>query len=152
MRITIPLGDRKGADWHTLRDHQQFLFRRVADRDRAVLCVGEAQGSDTPKFNGNVADDWYYGHIQYDLNEELEPIRSRHPAIEGLPLTRWSVPRWVIEWKGEEVFLHTLKSEEEEAIAFADHFFRDRDPAALPELEWKTTTSREEYLRQVKKL
>ena len=152
MRITIPLGDRKGADWSALRNERHFLYRRITDRDRAVLFVGEADVPATLSFDRNNAVDWYYGHIQYDLNEELEPIRSRHPVIGGPPLSHWAVPRWVIEWKGSEVSLHTLKDDQEDAIAFADRFFRDRDPAPVPELEWRSVTSRDRYLQQANKL
>jgi len=152
--ISMPYHPLVEVDWSALEPHGTFLFRRVADSDRAVLGVGIVERMDVPRFgpDGRV-DDWCFGHLAYDLKNELEPLRSRHPDTSGLPLRHWYRPRWVVEWRGADVSLHVLPGDEDAASEFCAKLFRGATRAAVPALrDWHRATGDERYLRQVEKL
>ena len=96
MRITVPLNGSNAINWHALKDHTEFLYRRIADRDRALLFVEALYDVPVPLFTGHVANEWYFGHLLYDLKDRLEPALSMEKPPLELDLEKWSVPRWVI--------------------------------------------------------
>lgn len=125
-----------------------FLYRRVADRARAVLGVGVHAWLERPAFDASgAASDWTFGHLGYDLKNELEPLTSRLPDEQGHPLQQWFVPRIVIEWVGDQVLLHVLPAYEEEALALAEELSSGpRDTALRPLGPWTVRTPRDRYL------
>ncbi len=153
MRVTIPLPNAGPINWHALENERTFLYRRVADESRELLFVEALYDVKAPQFSNGSAREWYFGHILYDLVEELEPLRSRHPVRTGLPWQQWSVPRWVIEWNNEGVFLHVFTNDEAPGRAFCERLFSDPKQAGSgTQLEWEVITPRERYLQQARRL
>jgi para-aminobenzoate synthetase component 1 len=103
---------------------------------------------DLPVFDadGRVPD-WFFGHLSYDLKDSLEDLRSRHVPDGSWPMSRWFVPRWVIEWREDRVMLHTFREDEAEGLALLEHLHSGPDPE-VPEADaiWTERTPRARYL------
>jgi len=154
MRTRIPLG-RLGAFYPAiLRSEPSFLYRRLADQDREVLAVGEVSVAEAPSFgpDGRVLD-WTFGHLCYEWGDLWQRSIGRHATEGKFPLSRWMVPRWVVEWSRGDAVLHALPGDEVSARAFAEHLSTAR-PAHVPVsgMEWSCRTSRETYLRNARRL
>lgn len=53
--------------------------------------------------------DWIFGHIGYDLKNEIEELTSSHPDKIGFSDLGFFVPETVIQISKEEVIIHTTK-------------------------------------------
>jgi para-aminobenzoate synthetase component 1 len=144
--IALPMGTVFRA--HALRDEDVFLFRRVADRGLALLAVGRREVGEEPRFDAQgVADDWWFGHLAYGFKDRLERLSSRHADPFGWPLAHWFVPRFVIEWRGAEAFLHAHAADESAGRAFAAAMASAPAADAAPfSFEWRASTERAAYL------
>lgn len=154
MRTRVPIGPLVRFNLAALRSERSFLYRRMADRDREVLAVGELSMAEEPVFDvaGRVLD-WTFGHCCYDQRNVLHGTAGRHPVEEGVPLSRWVVPRWVVEKYKKEAVIHAMPGDEEAARAFADRLRNGPiDDGPLTELEWTGNTSREVYLQNARRL
>lgn len=140
-------------NWHALKHEGHFLFRRVADRDKCLLFVGQ-RSSGTPAFTGVIANDWWYGHLQYDLKNELEDLHSRLPPRTDMPLQHWSVPRSVLVWSstGSDVELHVHEDDAADGLAFSEQFLRSAEGTVSIDPEWHLRTSHERYLQHAGRL
>jgi para-aminobenzoate synthetase component 1 len=150
MRSTIRITPHAPFHWPALQAFDTFLYRRVADRDREVLAVGCHTQVSAPHFTPQgAAVDWIFGHLCYDLKEQLEGLPSRHPPEGDFPLEHWFVPRWVIERVGGTWSLHALPGDEEEGLRFVSDLFPEERPAQrTTPLHWERDTSRERYLER----
>lgn len=154
MRRTLQLDHSGPVAWAALRQHPQFLYRRVADQGRAVLGVGVLREFETPQFGSNgLPEDWLFGHFSYDLKDELEQLAPRMRPDHSMPTGFWFVPRWVVEWLDGKVLLHCMPNEVEEGRALVAALHAPHVPAPSPQnVLWVEHTPREEYLRQTTKL
>ncbi len=153
MRTRIPLGGIGAFRPEALRSETSFLYRRLGE-GLAVLGVGELESTDHPVFgdDGRVRD-WTFGHLCYDLKDAWHGLTSRSVSSWGLPLSRWVVPRWVVEWERDEAVLHAMPGDEEAARAFAAKLAAP-SPASTSNarLQWTCTTTREDYLHHAARL
>lgn len=150
MRTTIRIPSGKPFSANGLRHQETFLFRRMADKGRAVLGVGVVERFEEPRFDtAGRATDWLFGHLVYELKDRLEALGSRHTVDAGLPLQRWFVPRWVVEWVGDETLLHVSIGDEAAGLSFVDELL-NAEPVAGPVSigPWDQHTSRDRYLEQ----
>ncbi len=152
IRRTIDLGQRGTPDWRALRGEETFLYRAIADQDRAVLGVGLYRSCEAPAFAGNgVVQDWTFGHRCYDPGPDVK--RRIPPTLGILPMEHWWVPRWVFEWRSGSVRVHALEGDERDAKEFARMLFSDPSvPETLPHNPWKAVTDREVYLGKASNL
>jgi para-aminobenzoate synthetase component 1 len=155
VRRTLRLEGPAHIRWQVLADQEVFLYRRVADQDRAVLGVGVSRMLHRPVFDasGTVLD-WTFGLLAYDGLEALEPLRSRHPEDSPFPRSSWFHPRWVFERRGAQWKAHVPEGEEEQALRCARALFTaapDRAPVPTP-LEWAEHTPRPTYLERAHRL
>jgi len=150
VRHRIPLGLSIPFIPEVLREQEHFLFRRMADQDRALLFIGSTGEGGAPEFgNGSVVNDWSYGHLAYEWKEHTYGLGSRHGLPQDLALSQWHVPRWVIEWRGQEAFLHAHQQDLEDAQVWMAQLANGVHEALLgPVPEWTCSTSRERYLEQ----
>lgn len=152
LTVDMPLED---VCWSALRHQDPVLFRRVGDKDRAVLAVGARREVDRPRFDREgCADDWYVGYLSYGLKDRLEHLGSPAPGSDGWPVIRWWVPRWVLEWHQGAVRLHTAPEDREEALAWVasmdrEEGSRERVPWAA---QWSRHTDRAAYLQHAARL
>ncbi len=151
MRHRVELGSGVPYVPEILREEPFFLFRRVADRDRAVLCIGSVSVRDTPRFDGTgKASDWWYGHVTYDHKEQLHGLRSPHAPETDLPSSEWHVPRWVIEWRAGHAVLHVRPDEDPHAVRELQERIAQpvRGHSGSMPGAWTSRTSRRQYLDQ----
>lgn len=130
------------------------MYRRVADRDRAVLAVGVLENVIVPSFNNqHQVADWTFGALRYEWKDALEPgLKSAFPPSDQ-PHCSWTIPRFVVEWINGEVVMHVQPDQEEEARAWAEGFFSKHDNYHDPiPIVWKEDFTREQYLAKVEKL
>lgn len=154
MRKSITLGHGIPFIPEFLRDEEHFLFRRMADRDRALLFIGSVSDRDAPDFSeGPMIKDWTYGHLAYEWKEHTHGQVSRHVGPQHLEPSQWRVPQWVIEWQGGEAFLHAREQDLQAAEAIVPllaHGVQDKAVGPMP--GWTCSTTRERYLEQAHKL
>jgi len=153
-RITIPITNTKAINWAFLQHEAHFMYRRIADRDRAVLAIGVLENVISPSFNkANQVTDWTFGAMRYEWKDALEPdLRSAFPSSEQL-LCSWTVPRFVVEWVKDEVVMHVPASQEDEARSWAKGFFSETNGTHAPiPIVWTEDFTREQYLAKVEKL
>lgn len=55
--------------------------------------------------------DWIFGHLGYDLKNELENLRSSHPDPIGLPDLFFFVPQYVIQVKSSELLIGSVQKD-----------------------------------------
>lgn len=145
MRTTLVLAPSDPPNWAYLAREPRFLYRRIADQQRAVLGVGAARTLDRPVFNtsGSV-DDWVFGSLNYEWCNAVQ-LPAEDPSQ-----CSWFIPRLVVEWAKDAVLLHVLRGEEADGLSWAQGFFGEASRAAdQPPLKWSLRTGREEYLARV---
>lgn len=154
MRRCIHLGSfpRFKAEW--LRNHERFLYRRVADQDRALLAVGIRQQLKEPLFDVNGAvHDWIFGFLAYGYKDRLEHLGSRCSDDFGWPESMWFIPRFVVEWSRGEARLHVHDGDDAAGMALVESWLKLRSSQIRPAaLAWKEEVSRESYLEHVQHL
>ncbi|MFM7217893.1 MAG: anthranilate synthase component I family protein [Bacteroidota bacterium] len=60
--------------------------------------------------------DWLFGHLSYDLKNQIHGLSSRNPDRIGFPEIRFFRPRFVLTVQGEDCLLHTIEHENTTAI------------------------------------
>jgi para-aminobenzoate synthetase component I len=152
MRRKIPIENHGTINWFALLDHHHFLYRRVGDTGKAFLFVGQRE-MDGPVFVGSKANDWWYGHLQYDLKDHP---RSFSEVIQrgSLPLEHWAVPEWVVEWDDavQTVWLYVHDEDVRAGTEFCSELMNADRSSFSFDREWQLSTEREEYLRNVDRL
>lgn len=149
MRITIPVGGAATFNWDALRGEEHFLYRRVADVDRAVLAVGVAEEVDAPRFGADGhADDWYFAALNYEWRSVLVD------APDAPSEQRWFRPRLVVEWVEGRILAHVLQDDLERAGSWVSHAFSSVAGAPRPSepIVWAPVCSKELYLANVQRL
>lgn len=148
--IRIALGPLPGLDWSVLRAEDHFLYRRIADSDRAVLAVGRREAVAAPLFNEDgCALGWFFGALRYEWKDVLfhrHGVDADHCA--------WWVPRFVVEWRSDAVSLHVPPGDEAMARAWVQRAFTGHEATAVPSapLEWHKHCPRERYSASVRHL
>ena len=149
MRSRIPLGHLPVFAPEVLRSERTFLYRRVLDQQRRILGVGEVSVADRPTFgsDGKVKD-WTMGHLTYEALHSTHDLPGGGP--QDFPSTHWFVPRWVIEWQGDDAVLFALPGDEAAGLAFGQQLRSAQPSPYLPRpLVWTLGTDRERYLAEV---
>lgn len=93
--------------------------------------------------------DWLFGHICYDLKDELEPVRSSaHPPLHHFPVLQFFVPETVISIPTgtSEVMIATFG--DPEAI-FQELSAMEDATETLPELSFRQRMEQQEYLDKI---
>lgn len=139
--------------WPALAPYAHFLARRVADQDRWVVLVArEEQAPALPEPHlGDGA--WWFGHIGYDVKNELEALRSRHPAHDGFAQQGWRRADLVIELGGGEARVHAAEAHRAESVRLRDALIAPI--TGLPELApatWRRVTDHARYLAHLERL
>lgn len=93
------------------------------------------------------------GHLTYGYKDQLEPLESRFEDGFSWPASQWFVPRWVVEWEGEEAWLHAHEADAEAGLALVERMRLGGSAAdQAQDLQWRTTLNREEYLQHARAL
>jgi para-aminobenzoate synthetase component 1 len=134
-----------------LRNERHFLFRRVADRRRSVLCAGLQEAlSEPPVGQGDAPPDWCMLSAEY---EWLRPDGSVSPHIEGAPLIRWVRPVWVVDRQADRTFLHVHPDAGLDPLDLAHAMSSGiEEPSGALACSWQLSTDRTAYIANVERL
>lgn len=93
--------------------------------------------------------DWAFGHLSYDLKNELEPLQSSHPAQFGWPHLGFFVPEHLVYQDEQGLWLESYSlTSEKELLALLPQ----NQAAQAATLDFQPTITKEMYLAQVKSL
>lgn len=110
-----------------------FLFKRAGSGQRLLVAAGQRavfhrsvpeEGACFPALKSFLLEhhDWAFGHLAFDLKNEVEQLSSRHPALVEFPLATWVVPRFVLELEGERAVLWVWEEDREEGERWMEEF------------------------------
>ena len=137
-------------DWSTLKKWPQVVARRVGDRDEWVLGVSS---STPPSSMPQVGGTGVFGHVCYEAKNRFEALSSRHEPMDGFPESHWWNARHSVIFKGSTAVLRTKREHIDEGGELLDALLREPPSRrALPFVEWKRQTPRDEYLAELGKL
>lgn len=96
--------------------------------------------------------DWLFGHVSYDLKNEIEGLQSHHPDFIGFPTLFFYRPQTVLQLSGTELTISSLSSQPADVF----NSIRSCDPA-LPApgdtcIHTRPRISKEDYLSIVRQL
>lgn len=119
------------------------------------VCCTQQTKADTPSLEQlqqflDTTDDWCFGHLSYDLKNEIEKLNSVKENKIGFPTVYFFVPRYVLQLNEQELRIgsfdddHELLLEEINAVMLKD---QEHTP-----VEVKERMSREAYISTIKKV
>lgn len=100
------------------------------------------------KFLAKHKGSYIFGYLSYELKNTIENLTSNNKSFFNLPLLNFFVPKYVVEFKGEEHFFLQGESTKE-AEEFIASFFK-KNEKSNPSIDLLPSQSKEEYLSAVK--
>ncbi|MEQ8360365.1 MAG: anthranilate synthase component I family protein [Cytophagales bacterium] len=95
--------------------------------------------------------DWVFGYFSYDLKNDTENLYSRNADHKSFPELLFFCPQNILEFHEDEVIIHSLGDPEKLFNEILNHSPLD-EVLENETIEFKTETSREEYLEVINKL
>jgi len=96
-------------------------------------------------------DDWFFGHINYDIKNAIEPLHSSHPDHIGFPDIFFFQPEVVLQLSGNELVISSLTKEPK--IIFEEIA---NSPSTIDHGQWtvsiKPRITKEEYIHTIEHL
>ncbi len=93
---------------------------------------------------------WMFGVISYDVKNEIETLSSKNPAHVSLPLIHFFIPEKIIlKKKNAPAFLIT---DADKKVVADFKFSPEPDPSFNNQFQFKSSLTKEEYLKAVLKL
>lgn len=96
------------------------------------------------------AEDWIFGHLGYDLKNEVEGLHSSHPDHIGFPQAFLFVPRYVVLWQADHIQLGSLEHDHEQV--FEEIRNTVPESAEARPISVSQRFSREEYVQVISEL
>ncbi|MBG6234677.1 para-aminobenzoate synthetase component 1 [Pedobacter sp. CAN_A7] len=161
MNITDPIIKAKALQWADgfevccVLDNNQYQNNGFQAYDLLIAAgvKSEVQASCGQAFNAlkdfyDVAPDWMFGLLSYDLKNETEDLQSNNPDELNFPDLYFFRPQYLIAFKNDiiEVLIgdHTILHDLASIVLKAE--------SLQPDIEMKASMSKETYMGQVKKL
>ncbi len=96
-------------------------------------------------------NDWLFGHISYDLKNELAPLESKHPDHIGFPDIFFFQPETILQLKDNQLIISTLSTDPE--IIFSEITNVQASSIQHPvSVSIKSRIKKEEYITILEKL
>lgn len=141
-----------------LLDSQQYLLPH-----HSIECLMAAGGRRTITASaGNALDklqqffeqehDWLFGHLSYDLKNELEPLHSTKPDGIGFPDLFFFVPEIIIQLGVEEISIGTSDNRQQEIYNEIMSMPVPGNEPAEKAISVQSRLSREEYIAVINRL
>lgn len=165
QRITRPWAG--GLDCRAFQGLDPLLYRRVGDRGQALIGAGARarftvnEGHDGPPTFTRLKAfllreaDWAFGHLAYDLKNEVEGLVSRHPERMGWPLAHWFIPRFVVKLTEGEAVLWVHEEDRKEGEEWLGRLTSSPGPFSQGEGGdgvFTHRTTKAHYLQQVRRI
>ncbi len=102
----------------------------------------------------NDTKDWIFGHISYDLKNNLEPkLTSGHPVKTGFPVMHFFTPATVCYINNGQTYLTIETFGDPELIYGQIKSFReDKITGNIPALSFNSVISKQQYLETIEQL
>lgn len=139
-----------------------FLNNNGYDFDKSYECIAGIGAEDIVKFSGRndfenlnkfqqESKDWIFGHVNYDLKNEIEVLSSHHFDGIGFPDFTFFVPKIVVIISHHEVSIGTLESNnQDELFHLISSIIPTENTSTITNL--KSRFSESEYLETVAQL
>jgi para-aminobenzoate synthetase component I len=99
----------------------------------------------------NSTDDWCFGHLSYELKNEIGQVTSSKKEAIGFPVLYFFVPQYVMQLSETELKIGSLCNDHETVYrTILDTVIEA--PAATASIAVKERQSREEYIRTIKNI
>lgn len=95
-------------------------------------------------------DDWRFGHLSYDLKNEIEQLPFRYTGATGFPLMYFFVPQYVLQLSERELRIGSFEKDHE--LLYNEILASAKDDEAHTKVEVKERVSREEYINTIQKI
>lgn len=96
--------------------------------------------------------DWLFGHLGYDLKNELEPISSSHPDNIGFADLFFFVPRVLVRLTGQEMIIGIYGTGHEDIYKEIIETKTINSPVTGSPIQIQNKISREEYIQTIQRL
>ena len=96
-------------------------------------------------------NDWLFGHVNYDLKNEIEPLHTSHPDNIKFPIIFFFQPETVLQLSHQQLTISTLTKNPEFIFQelINSPLTIDHRPSTI---ETKSRISKEEYISTIEKL
>lgn len=95
-------------------------------------------------------DDWRFGHLSYDLKNEIEQLQSGHTDKTGFPSVYFFVPQYVLQLNQRELRIGSFKNDQE--LLFREILSAAKQEDEHTRVQVKERMSREEYISTIHKV
>lgn len=99
----------------------------------------------------DIEEDWIFGHLSYDLKNELERLESSHEDGVGFPGLFFFVPQTIIILSEDEISVGSLTLEPQTIVNQILSYVSPPSPAPTP-IKLQSRFSKREYLNTIQKL
>jgi len=96
-------------------------------------------------------NDWLFGHIGYDLKNEIEQLRSDHPDNIGFPVTFFFQPQVVLQLQNAELKISAIGAD---PAGILEELMQIKLPAetGTPAIVTQSRISHEKYIERIQQL
>jgi para-aminobenzoate synthetase component 1 len=131
--------------------HHSFECLLAAGATRSVTAAAGNAIDQLSAFCENVHD-WVFGHLSYDLKNELEPLQSTHPDGIGFPDLFFFVPEIIIQLGLQEIRISAPGNSQQ--TIYSEILAMPQPGIAISSspITVQSRIGREEYIRIIQKL
>ncbi len=116
-----------------------------------VLSVSENAFGALKEFRSK-HNDWLFGHLNYNLKNQVENLSSKHMNISGFSMLEFFVPQHVIFQIGQHVYVESTTLQTREALVSFLHTNQRLSSIATQSVELLPTITKPEYLNTIAEL
>lgn len=98
--------------------------------------------------------DWLFGHLSYDLKNELEPVASSNPDNINFPDLFFFVPEVLVKLTGQEMIIgiHGAHARHEDIFREILEINPSNSPVTKSSIQIQNKISRDEYIQTIQQL
>ena len=93
--------------------------------------------------------DWLFGHLSYDLKNDLEHLTTTHQDTLGFSPMLFFIPETVIYQSGKKIWVESYRFDEIAALEKYLAAHQQKEGSASINIELAAQTSREQYLKTI---
>jgi para-aminobenzoate synthetase component 1 len=136
---------------HYNLSHHSIECLLAAGSVRSVSAPAGSALSSAQAFSSE-QNDWIFGHIGYDLKNEIEFLSSENPDRIGFPDLFFFVPRYIIQLSDASITIGSLEDDHEKILQEITNTISVSKARTKSSSSISTRYSKEEYMTTVEKL
>lgn len=131
--------------------YHQFDCIVAIGMSKSIDTAGDILSSLNKFYNEN--NDWIFGHLGYDLKNNIEKLESGHTNKIGFPDTFFFVPETVLILKGENLTIYSKHSKPANIFSvIQDEVYHQNIKSHQNKIKLSSAISKQEYLSIVEQL